>query len=501
MIKTIYKNSSFIRRFWGKYNWIKSHIISYPKSGNGFEAISRGKMVQYNKVRPYGARKLFCYNPFINLFFNISGNAIACCRSHKNVLGTYPEQSIRDIWFGKKAEKLREHMRHNDLNMGCAYCKFQISTNRFQSLPSMHAETLINIKSTKYPRTIELELSNICNLQCVMCSGRVSSSIRKFREGLEPISMVYDDKFVEQLKEFIPHLKHMYFYGGEPFLIDIYYKIWGEVIKLNPGINLYAVTNGTVFNDKVQSILEKTKFGVTISVDSLNKELFEKIRVGAKFEVVMHNIMGFLKYCPDRVSISHTPMNINWEETPDIINFCNFNNARINLSYMEGPAHLALWSNLPEKLDEIYEFYDSVKWEKSPYKYTMQNNIAVFNEWKEQLRFFSEKNKKILQSFGNIENIYQEQFFKIKALLKELKENEIILTSVYETVEQVFYQEIFEVKKSPALVEAMRSLEKYLSDDSLMRSDFSKKTINNPEELRPYLRDMVKEDQFWARYY
>jgi len=203
----------------------------------------------------------------------------------------------------------------------------------------------------------------------------------------------------------------------------------------------------------------------------------------------------------NNILVSHTPMKLNWHETPNIIEFCNRNNARINLSYVEKPAEFALWSWPPDKLNEIVAFYNSFHWEDTPHKYTSKSNISVFNEWKEQVRFFSEKNKKILQSFGNIENIYQAQLFKIKALLKELKENEIILPSVYETVEQVFYQEIFEVKKSPALVEAMRSLEKYLSDDSLMRSDFSKKIINNPEELRPYLRDMVKEDQFWARYY
>jgi len=501
MIKTIYKKSSFIRRFWRKYNWIKSHIISYPKSGNGFEAISRRKMIQYNNVRSYGARKLFCYNPFINLFFNISGNAIACCRSHKNVLGTYPEQSIRDIWFGKKAEKLREHMRHNDLNMGCAYCKFQISTNRFQSLPSLHAETLINNKSTNYPRTLELELSNNCNLECIMCSGRVSSSIRKFREGLEPVSMVYDDEFVDQLKEFIPHLKHMYFYGGEPFLIDINYKIWDEVIKINPKINLYAVTNGTVFNRKVESILEKTKFGVTISVDSLNKELFEKIRVGAKFEVVMKNIKLFNKICRNNLGISHTPMKINWEETPNIINFCNQNDFRINLSYMEKPRELALWSFSPEKLDEIYNFYNKISWNKTKYKATALYNIGVFNEWKGQVKYFYEKNLEIIRTFSSTNESFNDLKYKLVERIRiALSNNKYNLMS-FETASAIFDEEIFSCQRSPVQIDALKQLIKFMSDEEIMHSEIATEVLSNPEKLHGHLKDMINEDQFWARYY
>jgi len=107
MIKTMFKKSAPLSFFWSKYNNLKSHFISYPKSENGFDSIKRDKMIQYNKVRYYGAKSNFCYNPFGNLFFNSAGNVIACCRSHKYVLGTYPEQSIKDIWFGDKAEKMR----------------------------------------------------------------------------------------------------------------------------------------------------------------------------------------------------------------------------------------------------------------------------------------------------------------------------------------------------------------------------------------------------------
>src|SRR6185295_19977224 len=74
-----------------------------------------------------------------------------------------------------------------------------------------------------YPKLMEFEISNVCNLECTMCTGFFSSSIRHNREHLPPIKTPYDDAFVRQLEPFVPHLKAARFLGGEPFLIRTYY--------------------------------------------------------------------------------------------------------------------------------------------------------------------------------------------------------------------------------------------------------------------------------------
>jgi MoaA/NifB/PqqE/SkfB family radical SAM enzyme len=80
-----------------------------------------------------------------------------------------------------------------------------------------------------YPRVMEFELSNECNLECVMCNGYFSSSIRKNREKLPASVSPYNDQFVDELDQFIPHLTDAKFLGGEPFMIDIYLKIWERI--------------------------------------------------------------------------------------------------------------------------------------------------------------------------------------------------------------------------------------------------------------------------------
>ena len=187
---------------WRLYVSLKSELIKYPKSSGDYNSISIKDIKQYNKDRLFGAKSLFCYNPFINLFFDTYGNGIACCRSHKTILGTYPNNSIKEIWNGEKINVLRKHMLNNDLSYGCDYCKLQLNSKRYQAIPSLNSEEYATTSNIEYPRIIEFELANTCNLQCVMCSGRVSSTIRTNRENLEPLSIPYDDTFVEQLKEF-----------------------------------------------------------------------------------------------------------------------------------------------------------------------------------------------------------------------------------------------------------------------------------------------------------
>jgi sulfatase maturation enzyme AslB (radical SAM superfamily) len=173
---------------------------------------------------------------------------------------------------------------------------------------------------------MEFELSNICNLECTMCNGDFSSLIRKNREGRPPVKVVYDEAFVTQLEEFIPHLQEMKFFGGEPFLIDIYYRIWERAVTINPSIRLTVQTNGTVLNQRVKDICAKGKFHISVSIDSLEKENYEHIRKNANFERVMENMEWFREYCQtnDRFfGISTCAMRQNWHELPEFVTFCN----------------------------------------------------------------------------------------------------------------------------------------------------------------------------------
>ena len=55
-----------------------------------------------------------------------------------------------------------------------------------------------------WPKHIEFALSNTCNLQCVQCSGELSSAIRAQREHRPPLRSPYGDAFFDEIQEFLP---------------------------------------------------------------------------------------------------------------------------------------------------------------------------------------------------------------------------------------------------------------------------------------------------------
>ncbi len=322
------------------------------ENSTGYESINEEIYRAYNAFRPEGPKSLFCYVPFSNMSFSFEGRVLACAYNQKVELGHYPQNSIGQMWFeSPEGNKLREHMQHNDLSYGCKHCKYFFNSRKFSGLKPLVFDRYSEIKTVNYPKVLEFELSNTCNLECVMCNGKVSSSIRANRDKLPPIPMAYDDAFVKQLEEFIPHIEEAKFYGGEPFLIPVYHRIWDLILKLNPQARIFVITNGTTLNTRIKDLLEQGNFDIAVSMDSPQKIFLEAIRVNTRHEVVMQNIEYLNNYCRQRgknLVISFTLMRINWREFVKIIHFCNDIGAALYVSYLKTPEKFGVW-NLPSE--------------------------------------------------------------------------------------------------------------------------------------------------------
>ena len=248
---------------------------------------------------------MICNAASNSLLFQPSGEIVACHYNRGYILGRYPEDSIEKIWGGKKRIDLNKSIKKGTFNLGCSSCKSNLEQGFTQSA-GINKYDFLKHRQKKKPLSFEFQLDNICNLECIMCSGEYSSGIRKNRENGHAYISPYDDEFINQLEIFIPHLKYASFTGGEPFLFDIYYKIWDRIVVLNPNLQLYISTNGTVLNDKVKDYLKKLNFNLSISIDTVNKETYEKIRKNAKLEETLKNIEWFKDYC----KLKYTQINI-----------------------------------------------------------------------------------------------------------------------------------------------------------------------------------------------
>jgi MoaA/NifB/PqqE/SkfB family radical SAM enzyme len=222
------------------------------------------------------------------MYFRPNGSVTACCFNRSYELGHYPGNTIKEIWQGARTISLSNYLQKNDFSHGCERCKVSWDSENLMGAGfSLYERHPIN---KNYPTLLEFELNNTCNLECVMCFGEFSSSIRRNRDKLPALEMKYDDKFVTQLEEFIPYLKEAKFLGGEPFLIKIYYKIWEKIIEINPDCVIDIQTNATILNSGIKDLLERGRFRIGVSIDSQTKEIYEKIRVNSNYEIVKSNL-------------------------------------------------------------------------------------------------------------------------------------------------------------------------------------------------------------------
>ncbi len=331
---------------------------------------------RYSKSRKGYSHTAICNAPFTSINFEQNGNMTVCCYNRDMILGNYPEHSIKDAWASKTIEMLRANILKYDLNGGCKLCKEQLLAGNFEGVHAKAYDAYKIDHANLYPQVFEFEISNTCNLECVMCNGYYSSSIRKNREHGESQISPYDQIFVDQITEFLPNIKAAKFLGGEPFLIDIYYKIWERIVQVNPSVAVYIVTNGTILNQRVNKILEKLNAHITVSVDSLDASNYEHIRQNAKYDAVIKNIEYFISYTKKRgtyMTLAVCPMQNNWKNLPAILNFCNDNRLCIFFNTLIFPEVLSLKSLPAEELNVIIGYLES----KTPrwllYPNSMQN--------------------------------------------------------------------------------------------------------------------------------
>ena len=313
---------------------------------------------------------MICKAPFNNMYFNVSGQASPCWKLPGFVDTWSHERSVREIWFGEHFQKYRDALSQSIFLDRCKECEKDIANDVWPL-----AKAYENFPIQEYPSMMELELSNRCNLECVMCSPMLSSGLAK-KAGL-PLLEPYDDTFREQLKEFYPHLKELRFNGGEPFAQQIVLDICEDVSKIAPDLEISIATNGTVMNKVVRHLMDVCNLKINISIDSLIPERYSKIRVNGDLNKVMKNFDTFKEYCDKHkrnLCIMVNPMRNNWEEMPHFLDFCHKHNVYLWFNTILYPPQCAI-HNLPsDKLETIYN-----ELSKETKKRTGMKNFKILN--------------------------------------------------------------------------------------------------------------------------
>jgi len=425
---------------------------------NKYNPLDKRTLKEFNKIRNNKKNKLLCNAPFSTLFFTEYGEILPCYYNKNIVFGKYPQQSPEDAWFGDKMNTLREHIKHNSLDFGCQDCKQYIQNKNYYSTGAWRYDYL-PINKSKYPISLDFQISNICNLSCIMCNGEYSQTVRQRRECKEKYENPYDNEFIEQITPFITHLKEAAFTGGEAFIIKQYFDIWDKIYEINPNIRISITTNGTILNSRVKSYLEKLNFNITLSLDSLEKKNFEEIRRLSKFEDVINNLEFFIAYTKSKktlFTVKICPMRQNWHELPAIVNFLNSKNVFFQFNNVIFPPYCSLWNLSSAELINIITFLRNSSFtintdiQKSNIE-RFNNLISQLINWKEQSIIFEKKYPNInLLDANELNNILQNNIDEYFLTNKEL----LSPTSFGYDTKEIFNKLLLEIKDKDILKNA-----------------------------------------------
>lgn len=405
--------------------------------------LNKHQIKSYNQIRSKVKQKLFCHAPFSTLLFTEYGEIIPCYYNKNIVFGRYPIDNPLEIWFGKKMNELREHIKQNDLSYGCQDCYHYVSTKNYYSTGAWKYDYL-PVNKNKYPVSLDFQISNVCNLACIMCNGEYSQTVRQLREKKEKYQNPYDEYFIEKITPFFPYLKEAAFTGGEVFLIKIYYDIWDAMAAINPDIRISITTNGTILNSRVKEYLEKLKFNVTISLDSVHKENFEQIRRFSNFDKFLKNFDFFQQYTKAKktsFTVKTCPMRQNWHEIPDIIQFLNEKDVLFQFNNVVFPSYVALW-NLPStELNHIIKFIGKQKFETQTD--TQKINMERINNFILQLKNWEHRAQEFEKTYPDIHQKSSKEISQmlLQAIYNYFKENPHLSTINYHNIS---YESMFQ---------------------------------------------------------
>ncbi len=141
----------------------------------------------------------------------------------------------------------------------------------------------------RFPSFFEIETVNACNARCPMCT------IEDWSRHSPTMKMPLFRKIADEIIEHAGHVRRVNLYrDGEP-LLDKKLPDRLEILKTG-GVRETAISTNVSLLDEARSkaLLEAGLDMVVLSIDSLKKDVFERIRARLVFEEVMDNALRFI---------------------------------------------------------------------------------------------------------------------------------------------------------------------------------------------------------------
>lgn len=392
--------------------------------------------------------ELFCVHAEHGLRIENNGACRACCMQYRTWGDEY---NVKDLSFEeikKSPDRLAvlESFKKGEKHPNCNRC-WEEEAAGYQSKRQRDNEKFLNesIYGQEYvfPAIIDVSMGNACNIKCRTCGafnssfwakefkdlGHFEGTDNEYKEWLKQFNDAFDDnsEFWQSFKENLGNVKHIDFYGGEPFLVKKQWEMLEYAIEKDyaKDIVIHYNTNGTIWDQNKASLLKEFRnVYIDFSIDGIGDHL-HYIRYPAEWNVVYQNLLNALEF-----SKIHTSIKINVCVTISVLNvyyiseidaFFKKITDSVYLNLVHDPSYFNI-KNLPqsikEKINEKLESYSRQDYYTDKVLKFMNNQITSdnkkFNEFCEMtIKTDKYRNQSFKSTFPEMYNIIKEAGYKI----------------------------------------------------------------------------------------
>ena len=146
---------------------------------------------------------------------------------------------------------------------------------------------------TEFPMFLQIETNQLCNLKCPSCPIGNPEAHEKYITTEKMPWSIYEKIILEGEKYKCPSVEPQ---GTNEPLLDHDLEKQIKFASDHGFIDIMLNSNGTLLSEsRARSILKSGITRIRFSLDAATKETYEKVRLGAQYDVTMKNIERFLK--------------------------------------------------------------------------------------------------------------------------------------------------------------------------------------------------------------
>ena len=254
------------------------------------------KMNPKEKFKLFKQSKNFCSTPWHLLYIDEQSDVYTCSWG-KEKLGSLKTDTIEEIASSKPRLKIQQSTINDCVDDNCTKCMAHEKPEvNYGFIRNMYNKQYVKIYANYHNETfvlggLDLHWSSTCDLKCITCYAKQSSSIA-IEQGIKPNHTPSDVayKFIDWVIENQRTLQEIYLSGGEPTLIKYNLNL---LQRLDKRTDLLIRVNTNMMwqqdNAIIQEILKFPNVLFTCSADDTG-DRFNYIRRGASWDKFISNL-------------------------------------------------------------------------------------------------------------------------------------------------------------------------------------------------------------------